>query len=119
MKSIGDKFEVEAVNLVRATGMRILARNFSGKTGEVDIVAVADDTLVFLEVRARRHPRYASAAGSVDRRKQLRILRTAQLFLQRYPQWAHMPCRFDVIAFDPRQSLCENRVTWIHAAFTA
>lgn len=97
----------------------MLARNYRGRTGEIDIVAKDNDTLVFVEVRARNNRYFASAAASVDRRKQLRILRTAQLFLQRHTGLANMPCRFDVIAFEPRQSATDPELRWIRSAFTA
>ncbi len=99
--------------------MRLLARNFRGKTGEIDIIARDREYLVFLEVRARSNQKFSTAAGSVDRRKQQRILRTAQLFLQRHPELARLPCRFDVIAFEPRQSSNSLDIHWIPGAFTA
>ena len=119
MKSLGDDYEDKAVDWLQDQGLLLLARNFRGKTGEIDIVARDKDHLVFLEVRARSNRYFASAAGSVDRRKQLRILRTAQLFLQRHPCLANMPCRFDVIAFEPPQSATNPRIRWIRSAFTA
>ena len=48
-----------------------------------------------------------------------RILRTAQLYLLRHPELACLPCRFDVIAFEPRQSGNSLRIRWIPGAFTA
>ena len=119
MKSTGDKYENAAAAMICDQGLHILARNFSAKTGEIDIIALDGEYLVFLEVRARSNPYYLSAAASVDRRKQGRILRTAQIFLQRYKQWAHLPCRFDVIAFEPRQSGSGLSSNWIRSAFTA
>jgi len=117
--SIGDEFETTAATMVCQQGLHILTRNFSAKTGEIDIIARDGGYLVFLEVRARSNPHFLSAAASVDRRKQLRIVRTAQVFLQRNKQWAHLPCRFDVIAFEPRQSNLKVPVQWIRSAFTA
>jgi putative endonuclease len=119
MKSVGDHYEARAQQWLQDQGMQLLVRNFRGKTGEIDIVAQDGDYLVFLEVRARSNQHYASAAASVDRRKQQRILRTAQLFLQRHPEWASMPCRFDVIAFEPPQSATSGGIRWIRSAFTA
>ena len=104
MKSRGDDYEERAALLIENNGLRLLERNFRGKTGEIDIVAQDSDLLVFIEVRARSNRHFDSAAGSVDARKQQRIIRTAQLFLQRRPQWVNTPCRFDVIAFEPPQS---------------
>jgi len=119
MKSLGDSYESRAVQWLQDQGIRTLARNFRGRTGEIDIIAQDEEHLVFLEVRARSNRHFASAAASVDRGKQQRIMRTAQLFLQRHPQLAKMPCRFDVIAFEPPQSATCPEIRWIRGAFTA
>tara|TARA_R110002124_G_scaffold62737_4_gene171349 strand:+ start:5410 stop:5769 length:360 start_codon:yes stop_codon:yes gene_type:complete len=119
MKSLGDEYEERAATLVENSGLRLLARNFRGRTGEIDIVAEDGERLVFIEVRARSNRYFNSAAGSVDRRKQQRIIRTAQIFLQCRPQWATAPCRFDVIAFEPPQSGSQPKIRWIRGAFTA
>jgi len=99
-------------------GLQILERNYRCRGGEIDLIARESDHLVFVEVRARSNPRYASAAASVDRRKQRRLLRCAQYFLQKNPWAAKMPCRFDVIAIEPRQSQPGFSVRWLRAAFT-
>lgn len=119
MNSLGDKYETQAAHWLEGQGMRLLARNFRGKTGEIDIIARHREHLVFLEVRARSNRGFNTAAGSIDRRKQQRILRTAQLFLQRHPELARLPCRFDVITFEPRQSGSNLDIRWIPGAFTA
>jgi putative endonuclease len=118
MNSLGTDYEDRAAALLEEQGLRLLERNFSGKTGEIDIIAVEGNLLVFVEVRARTNRYFNSAAGSVDARKRQRIVRTAQLFLQRRPQWANMPCRFDVIAFEPPQSGASPQPHWIRGAFT-
>ena len=119
MKSLGDDYENRAVALMKNSGMYLLARNFRRKTGEIDIIAKDGEQLVFIEVRARTNRYFDSAAGSVNRHKQQRIVRTAQLFLQRHSRWAGMPCRFDVIAFEPPQSGSRPHIHWIRGAFTA
>jgi putative endonuclease len=119
MKSIGNKFEDRATQLLTAQGLKILARNYTAKTGEIDIIALDNNCLVFLEVRARSNRHYVSAAASVDSRKQQRILRTAQHFLKANPRLVHAACRFDVIAFEPRKSTKELSANWIKSAFTA
>jgi putative endonuclease len=117
MRSIGNRYEQQAVDLLTRAGLRILSRNFARKTGEIDIVAIDGQCLVFLEVRLRSHSAYAGAAASVDRRKQQRIIRTAQLYLRANPGWLNSPCRFDVIAFEPDQASEELSVNWIKSAF--
>ena len=119
MKSLGDDYENRATTLIEKSGLSVLERNFRGKTGEIDIIAIDGEQLVFIEVRARSNRYFTSAAGSVDRRKQQRLVRTAQLFLQRRSQWAGSACRFDVIAFDPPQSGSHPQIRWIRGAFTA
>ena len=119
VRSVGDDFEAVAARWLQDRGLRLLARNFRARTGEIDIIALDSELLVFCEVRARSHHRFSSAAESVDWRKQQRILRTARYFLQRHPEWASRPCRFDVIAFEPRQSGPSLEIRWIPGAFTA
>jgi len=119
MKTAGNRYESEATEMLIANGMHILSRNYYAKTGEIDIIALDGEYLVFIEVRSRSNPHFLSAAGSVDRRKQLKILRTAQIFRQRNKQLAHLPCRFDVIAFESRQSGNKDTHRWIRSAFTA
>jgi putative endonuclease len=118
VKSRGNHYENLAARWLQDQGMRLVAQNFRGKTGEIDIIARDREHLVFFEVRSRSNLNYSTAAGSVDRRKQQRIMRTAQLFLQRHPELARLPCRFDVIAFEPRQSRDSLAIRWIPAAFT-
>jgi len=119
MNSLGEDYEDRAATLLEDHGLRVLERNFRGKTGEIDIIALDGAQLVFVEVRARNNRFFESAAGSVNLRKQQRIVRTAQLFLQRRPHWANTPCRFDVIAFEPPQSSTRPGIRWIRGAFTA
>ena len=119
MMSPGEDYERQAAHWLQDQGLQLLARNFRAKTGEIDIIMRHGEHLVFLEVRARSNRAFNTAAGSVDRRKQQRIVRTAQLFLQRHPELAGLPCRFDVIAFEPRQSGDNLDIRWIPGAFTA
>jgi len=119
MLARGYGFEERAAQWVQAQGWQILQRNYRCKLGEIDIVAEDKGQLVFIEVRARSNLRFASAAASVDRRKQQRLLRTAALYLRTAGHRQHFPCRFDVIAFDPRQSGPDAEPRWIRSAFTA
>ena len=63
--------------------MRLVARNFRSRFGEVDLVALAGDTLVFVEVRARRSTAFGTQAETVDYAKARRLTLTCQAFLQR------------------------------------
>jgi len=119
MRPTGQDYEDRAVQLLNDAGLRIIDRNFNTRGGEIDIIAREGQTLVFIEVRARSNPRFHSAAGSVNWRKQQRLIRTAQIYLKQRCQTTEAPCRFDVIAFEPPQSTAEREVRWIKGAFTA
>lgn len=119
MKSLGDDYEQRACNWLTAIGWHLLILNYRCKPGEIDIIALDGPTLVFVEVRARQRGRYASAAATVDKRKQRRLLRAGEYFLQRHPQWRQNPCRFDVVTFEPPQSGAETEPHLIRSAFTA
>jgi putative endonuclease len=105
-----------AADYLAARGCRILQRNYRRRLGELDIVARDGGVLVIAEVRTRASSRYGGAAASVDRRKQLRIGRAAGALLQRRPELARLPVRFDVVVVsDPLGPA--PRIEWIRHAF--
>jgi len=83
--------------------------------GEIDLVMLDGDCLVFAEVRFRNQNRFTSAASSVDHHKQRKIIRTAAAFLGRHPQYSSCAVRFDVIGLD--QSGDQTTLRWIRDAF--
>jgi putative endonuclease len=119
MKLLGDTYEERACTWLLTRDWSVVMRNFRCKVGELDIVALDSDVLVFVEVRARTQGRFASAAMSIDIKKQRRLLQASQFFLLKYPRWSNHACRFDVITFDPPQSGAETEPQWIRSAFTA
>ncbi len=88
--------EAAAVHL-RSQGYLVVERNFRCPWGEIDIVAQQGETVVFVEVKARRHDRLGTALESVTSRKQQHLVLTAQEYLQRHGLEEH-PWRIDAIA---------------------
>ncbi len=83
---------------LRNKGLRTLARNYSCKVGELDLVMVdADRTLVFVEVRSRADERFGPAEATVTSVKRARVARAARHFLAVH-QVEDRPLRFDVVA---------------------
>jgi putative endonuclease len=80
-------------------GYVVLARRHRTRYGEIDIVARDNDTIVFVEVKARRTKRYGGAAEAVTRRKQRRVAAMALDYLARADR-LEARCRFDVVAID-------------------
>ena len=66
-------------------GLQTLARNVGCRYGEIDLVMEQGTTVVFVEVRLRTHMSIQSGAGSVDYRKQQRLIRAATHLIQRTP----------------------------------
>jgi putative endonuclease len=114
-KKVGDAAEDEALLYLQQQGLRLITRNYRtpGRGGgEIDLIMRAPDgTLVFVEVRRRKSSMHGSAAASVGRVKQRRVILAAQhylLILRSLP-----PCRFDVIEVTPQGC------NWLRAAFDA
>ena len=112
----GREAEAYALLYLQQHGLQLITQNWLCKRGELDLVMLDGDAVVFVEVRYRRHSGWGGAMGSVDSRKQERLIVAAQLFLQHEPQWADYPCRFDVIAVDgdPHDAAPLN---WLKNAF--
>jgi len=112
----GTQYEALACEFLLDNGLVLLTKNFSCRLGEIDLIMLDQTCLVFIEVRYRSASRFASAAHSVDARKQAKIARTAAMFLGQNPGLSDHPARFDVVAFDrTRQAQCT--VQWIKSAF--
>ena len=92
---IGDKGERKVARLYASKGYKIIARNFSCKYGELDIVAQQGNIVVIVEVKTRKNDSFAQAKEFVDYRKQNRLRTTADLFLQQNNLYDNI-IRFDV-----------------------
>lgn len=117
-QELGRRAEQLAADLLRSAGFELLERNYRRRLGELDVVARGAGVLVIAEVRTRTQQRYGSAAASVDRRKQQRIIRAAAQLLQQRPELARLPVRFDVIVVSDATGAAP-RIEWIRHAFEA
>lgn len=89
--NIGEEY---AAQWLCRRGCRILARNYTVRGGELDIVALSGETLLFVEVKARRVGSMCTPAEAVDARKRRRILLCARHYIAETGQTAQP--RFDV-----------------------
>ena len=110
-REISSGYEEMAAAYLIEQGYKIVARNFSGRSGEIDIIARDGEYLVFVEVKYRRDERQGSPAEAVDYRKQQHIRRVAEYYLYKNRVSEAMPCRFDVVA------ILGDRITLIRDAF--
>ncbi|MDH0646695.1 YraN family protein [Pseudomonas sp. GD03858] len=112
----GNAAEDHALEFLQGHGLELLTRNWRCKGGELDLVMLDTDTVVFVEVRYRSHAGFGGALGSIDERKQKRLTLAASLFLQSEPRWATRPCRFDVVALQG-QGHAGQPLQWLKNAF--
>jgi putative endonuclease len=102
-RSRGRWGEARAAAHYRSMGFEIVDRNWRSPLralpGELDLVLLRDDQLVFCEVKARHSSGYGGAAHAVDEAKQSRIRALAAAWLAAN-RLGHLDVRFDVIAID-------------------
>ncbi len=116
-RQLGAAVEAAARDHLVDAGLRPVAANANYRLGELDLVMLDGDTLVFIEVRYRRDDRFGGGAASVDFRKQRKLVRAAQLFLQRHARYANGACRFDVV--EAEGDPAAPRLNWLRDAFRA
>ena len=98
-------------------GLAPVERNFRCRHGEIDLVMLDHDCLVFVEVRYRSSGALVKAAATVDLRKRNKLVRTAEMFLATRPRFAFHTARFDVVGVDGLQKGGRG-VEWIRDAFS-
>ncbi len=89
--------EKRSQRFLKRKGLKTLTRNFSCKTGEIDLIMVdTDRTIVFVEVRTRADETFGSAESSITSAKKARLIRTARYFLTTH-DIDNRPFRFYVV----------------------
>jgi putative endonuclease len=93
---LGRRGEALACARLTQAGLRVVARNWRCRSGEIDVIAEGPGLLVFCEVKTRRGYGYGTPAAAVDPAKQVQLRRLAGAYLGATP---HQPCRvrFDVV----------------------
>ena len=125
---LGQWAEQTALLFLQSQQYQYVNKNYHSRFGEIDLIVKRDNELVFVEVKARSAGSYAEACEVISYSQQRRIIKTAQFFLQRYPDYYNFDCRFDVICFDFPQKLAKTvqpdfsklqyDQQWIKHAFT-
>jgi putative endonuclease len=114
--SIGYQAEIYAEKYLVKQGLSFIERNFRSKTGEIDLIMCDKSSLIFIEVRYRKNACFGGALASVDKRKQHKLIKTAQYYLICHPKYAKMACQFDVVAIQGDFST-QPKLEWIKNAF--
>jgi len=96
----GNIGEDQAADYLHHRGYQILERNVRLGRGELDIIALCDELLTFVEVKAHKDRESALLAVSDDKCRRLKS--AAAVWLSLHPAHAKRQCRFDLIIITPR-----------------
>ncbi|MDY0360740.1 MAG: YraN family protein [Desulforegulaceae bacterium] len=92
----GNRAEIFACKFLSGKGYKIISRNFRTRFGEIDIIALDEDVLCFVEVKFRKNSDFGFPEDFVDFRKQKKILKTAEIYLAK-KKISEVNIRFDIV----------------------
>ena len=95
-KVVGNYGENLAAEYLRDIGYRIVSRNYNTQVGEIDIIALDKDYLVFIEVKSRNSTKYGYPHEAVDYIKKGRIIDTALYYIAQN-NIVNRQIRFDIV----------------------
>lgn len=98
-RAYGKFYEDIAVDFLKGKGYKILQRNFNCSFGEVDIIAEKNDTLCFIEVKARTKDIYGSPLEAITITKQRRMIKIAEYYCMKN-KIINKPIRFEAIGIE-------------------
>lgn len=93
-KEFGNAGEELTAQYLQKNGYTILARNYTKKFGEIDIIAKKGDVLAFIEVKTRS-AFYENLTGIITRSKQKKMIMVAKAYMGQH-NVIDKVCRFDV-----------------------
>ena len=112
-KLLGKEGEDRAANFLARQGYKILERNYRTRAGEIDLIALHEGMVVFVEVKTRTSNAFGAPELAVTLQKQQRMVKAALGYL-RYKKLHQVPCRFDVVEIS---TAAEKEVELIQNAF--
>ena len=110
--------EAAAASFLEKKGMRILEKNFRSRFGEVDIIALDGETVVFVEVKTWTILGIDALEQALSTRKRHKIIETSKFFLSLHREYRYMAIRFDVIFISPKWPEGTQKLTHLASAFT-
>jgi putative endonuclease len=109
---IGKQAEEQALRFLKTKGLTLHKANYSCKQGELDLIMADGETIVFVEVRKRKHIQYGEGSETVGASKQTKLYRAATHYLIEKELYDKVFCRFDIISINQA-----GLITWIKNAF--
>lgn len=94
-----------ACRFLKSNGYKIIEKNFRTRFGEIDIVAEEKGVVCFVEVKARTETSYGLPEEFVDKRKQVKIVKTAQAYIKQ-KNIKSRDMRFDIVSVSLASRSC-------------
>lgn len=116
-RRLGNEAESIACVFLEGNGLRTAIRNFRTPAGEIDLIMLDGETVVFVEVRFRTSGKFVPPAETIDRRKRMHIINAGRRYLQQRKILDKVNCRFDVVLITGPQDA--RKIEWIKNAFEA
>ncbi|MDO4512859.1 MAG: YraN family protein [Lachnospiraceae bacterium] len=110
-RAVGTTYEQIAGGYLESKGARIIERNYRCRHGEIDLILLDGEILVFVEVKYRKNLAAGNPAEAVDYRKQKRICEIAEYYLYTHRSATNRCIRYDVVA------ICGDKIEWYQNAF--
>ena len=96
-RALGNKGEEIALKYLQQKNYQIIEQNFSCKWGEIDLIALKNNKLYFIEVKTRTSLKKGRPEEAINRRKFQSLTRTVHIYLNKYQLHTH-PWQVDVLA---------------------
>jgi putative endonuclease len=113
----GNRYEAVAARYLTTRGVQVLERNVHNRGGEIDLIGMDGEVLVFFEVRFRRANSLVDPLSSITWQKQRRLVKAASFYLHKHGLWDRLT-RIDVIGISPGTT-SKYRVQWLRNAIQA
>lgn len=106
-----------AADFLKKQGIKILDKNFHSRFGEIDLIALDGEYLVFIEVRYRKNEFHMAVVETIDHHKCKKIISTSAWYLTQHRKYQAHVCRYDVIGITG--VIEQPAIEWIKNAFQA
>lgn len=103
-QKLGQNGEKAALEFLEAKGLVFKERNYRLRTGEIDLIMLDRDILVFVEVRTRSKDFFGTPVETILREKRRRIIQTARHYLKQKRICDEVRCRFDIVGITVREN---------------
>lgn len=108
----GQDGEQQALNFLLANQLKFITKNYSCRYGEIDLIMMDGEILVFIEVRKRKKSALVSANESINPQKLEKIKKSAWDYLQKHNDETLPDCRFDAICINGEQLEWIKNIIW-------